>query len=721
MYYVNMNIDYIQPVNRIIIHIVHVNFRIRFGRLESLYRLDRMAIASLSTTLTPDEKKSLKRHLDTVNGRLINDWCDQCTHLTVARLSITMKVLHGLAGTVPIVTPDYWVAFVASARCNTALPDPQDFRPPIAEAYITPLVSLQPNVERRRLFARKEFVFMLHAHMERYELCVQLAGGRCCSLDRKRVQRSTLLKTDVCVVQYHPSTQSQTSEDIGQVSRFLRDNGRRTIPESEIGLALLHCSTRKYCNAEFRMDGEFVEQRLEGLVSRTPSALLAPETENTQMATAASVCSMAVDVPETALDIVYDSVQPIHDSAEMAATKNAKNVVVQSSRERNMAVAHKRRSPQDDDSKQIELAKRAKPAVCGAELLDDDSDDDLLNSISQAFEVSTKAPMHPTKPTLEQHGLDEDDAECDSLLSSISQAVEDSMQARRAPPAASTQSQSAYNTSGFLPRARSTQKMPKPATADAAAAAVTIPSASSNAASRKRAHNLLLSDSDDDSDNDDNKSSNLFQFNAASAAVVKRSRLSKNTPQANDSQMMVGSNTADSQCTQPSERNTVSITSRNSIYPNRRNTTRLLNMSVQPIHISLLSGWMSKNSIKCVIKMEDDKNTIKCESVDRKPTLKADGSVDEADRIDSKAWLDQLRPGFVVRVSRMKLASNVVQGQTGERNFKGFAKVCTTCDNNMLVIMTLYCMILQKLNYRAQTSIMKTVPVISSASTVFDF
>lgn len=169
---------------------------IRFGRLESLYRLDRLAIATLSTTLTVDEKRSLKRHLDTVNGRLLADWSDQCTHLTVARLSITMKVLHGLAGTVPIVTPAFWTAFAAAARRNddTGAPDPHDFRPPIAEAYITPSVSLRPNAERRRLFAGKQFVFMLHAHMERYELCVQLAGGRCCSLDRKKVQRSTLLK-----------------------------------------------------------------------------------------------------------------------------------------------------------------------------------------------------------------------------------------------------------------------------------------------------------------------------------------------------------------------------------------------------------------------------------------------------------------------------------------------------------------------------------------------
>lgn len=369
--------------------------------------------------------------------------------------------------------------------------------------------------------------------------------------------------------------------------------------------------------------------------------------------------------------------------------------------------------------------------------MDDDADDDLLISISQAAEqsVAHQPPVRRLETTVPATGTplfaDDDDDVDDDVLNSISEAAEQvqvqtggiaatvpTPRSPFRPHAVSTQSvaQLPLNTSGFLPRTRQTQTRRPPAPAPLAPNPMPV-SVVPTAAARKRVHNLLNDSDDSDDDVDDRNGrhnsadadesgSNLFQFNAA-AKQPKRTRLCEpqTEPHANDSQQIDASSAADgSQMPPPTQPTQSSRRIGASLSGGMRNrssaaASRLLDMSaVRPVHISLLSGWMSRSSIKCeaATKLEDGATSeTKSETgVDRKPRLTADGEVDETDgREDSKAWLEQLQCGFAVQVRRVQLvnrtaASNVGASTSrnesgGGKNFKAFAKV--SCNLEVVV------------------------------------
>lgn len=347
--------------------------RIRFGRLENIWRLDKLEVSSLSSMLTLNEKKTLKKDMDTINGTLLSEWSDKCTHLTVCTITITPKVLQALSGTVPVVTPDFWTSFIAAAHAGSDLPNTSDFVPPIAEPFLSGNFRFTVNVDRRRLFVKHEFVFMLTKHMERFESIIRMSGGRCCSMDKKRVQKSSLIKPGVCVVHYNPSTQSQTSQDIATICEHLRSKGHRTIPDCEIGLALLHCSTVKFCNPLFCPDDDFQMPSIQ----RAPSVVLAGETPPVS---ACSAVNINVEIPETLTgkSESYEPIVLIDDDSISESMPNSVNVPVALLQTR--GCAKRRASKHLDESAAKRRASVEDFGEISRQLLDDDMD--LLDSIS---------------------------------------------------------------------------------------------------------------------------------------------------------------------------------------------------------------------------------------------------------------------------------------------------------------------------------------------------
>lgn len=231
---------------------------IRFGQMNNIWRVEELKFHTVSSTLSIDQKKSLDQDLIILNGILENQWSDNCTHLTMETITITIKVIQALGAAIPIVTPSFWKAMHKAAKDGTTLPKPEQFLPPVIEPYINKDVSFLVNINRKRLFAGKTFVFMIKQHLELYELAIKLAGGTCLSLDERKMHKTTLIKSDVCVIQYQPSSQSQTSQDIMKISEYLHSKKLRTIPDCEIGLAIVNCSMVKFCNPKYKLEDDFL-------------------------------------------------------------------------------------------------------------------------------------------------------------------------------------------------------------------------------------------------------------------------------------------------------------------------------------------------------------------------------------------------------------------------------------------------------------------------------
>ncbi|KAM7356431.1 nibrin isoform 1-T1 [Cochliomyia hominivorax] len=226
-----------------------VNDLIRFGRLHNIWKVQFMDIQTVTSSLSPEDSVQIKSYINALRGKILEQWSPNCTHLTMKDPSITMKLLHALIEQKVIVTPVYWKDLLNMAnRVKGHLPKPESYKPDFGDENI----DFSCNNKRRLLFKGTTFVFLNRKHFDMYCPIITSAGGACKDLN-SGVQKAFLLKDKVVVIQYTPSTQTQSSQTINTIADFLELNSKRIIPEYEIGLAILHCSTDKYCNPSFKM------------------------------------------------------------------------------------------------------------------------------------------------------------------------------------------------------------------------------------------------------------------------------------------------------------------------------------------------------------------------------------------------------------------------------------------------------------------------------------
>ncbi|PSN31591.1 hypothetical protein C0J52_22469 [Blattella germanica] len=153
-----------------------------------------------------------------------------------------------------IVTPQYWEQYLAGLP-TSPLPDTKDFIPPLAEASLNMNeVSFEINEERKTLFLGYKFIFSSQIQFKNYSCMIEAAGGRPLMMCDDFTLES-LRSPDVIVMQCASkySQDSSIPSSFEKISKYLKEHNLRPIPDSEIALAILHCSTEKHCNPEFNV------------------------------------------------------------------------------------------------------------------------------------------------------------------------------------------------------------------------------------------------------------------------------------------------------------------------------------------------------------------------------------------------------------------------------------------------------------------------------------
>lgn len=232
---------------------------VRFGFIDFTWKLEKIAIVVLTSTLTDIEKDDVKKEITSLGGRFIDRWSDTCTHLVVKNATLTVKVIQALCHAIEIVKPEYFKAMLTSIRNKSALPKIESFQPIIVQRIAGSTVSLQVNIDRKRLFVGKTFVFMNSRHMEMFKGVIECGMGQCSSLDTKKWQRRGLVKPGTIVVSNTTSSsQSQVAmQTANELNDFLRSKGSRMVPDSEISMAILHCSLDRFCNPSYKLNDIF--------------------------------------------------------------------------------------------------------------------------------------------------------------------------------------------------------------------------------------------------------------------------------------------------------------------------------------------------------------------------------------------------------------------------------------------------------------------------------
>ncbi|XP_023169913.2 nibrin [Drosophila hydei] len=340
--FINNDIDRNKKINPKTPTPMLVGDKIRFGALKNVWKLSQLKLITTASALNVTEIQELNNLIKPLNGVILPSWTDECSHLTMDTVTITVKLLHALLENKPIVRMDFWRQLLKLAtriHIPDNFPKPEDFTP----VQPADLPSIKWRPERTKLFAGKTFVFMNRKHLDMYGPIVLKAGGACKDLN-SGVRKPFLTKANVVVIQYVTSTQSQATETIFSVQCILEQAGLRPVPDYEIGLAILHCSLEKFCNPSYRI----TENSL-ATTESMDSSILVPNTERSQTQRDADKASEFVVTESQKSEIYAPSIgsenqssepkpEPIQKSNRMLSKKQNNAIYLDSSSEEDIQI-----------------------------------------------------------------------------------------------------------------------------------------------------------------------------------------------------------------------------------------------------------------------------------------------------------------------------------------------------------------------------------------------
>jgi len=211
-----------------------------------------------TSCLDHSAKRVVKQKVLTLGGHMISEWTSDCTLVVMTSLSVTVKVICALVSLKHVVTPQFLIDMVSACETRTKLPDPNDYLPPLAESQVNPNeISFRPNLLRKSLFAGKRFYFVTADQFTKLRVVIQSAGGQVVLCNNDICPSDVeLLSDSACIMWCDVLSESNSGRQswIQHIQQLLAKNQKRMILESEIGFAVLYCSTTRYCNPSASID-----------------------------------------------------------------------------------------------------------------------------------------------------------------------------------------------------------------------------------------------------------------------------------------------------------------------------------------------------------------------------------------------------------------------------------------------------------------------------------
>lgn len=295
--------------------------KIHFGKLDNIWVISKVEFKTTTSTISESVKRKLLKNLNVIGGSILPQWTDECTHVTMPALSVTLKVLQALVSFCPIVSPDYWDVLIQCIKNNEPIPDCENFVPNIIEQNLSKDVELyKKNPIRSKLFAGKKIIFLLTKDLNNYKNIIKAAGGTADTVQNLKTSTTTFSQKNVIVIRPSnncPPTESQCFQKIDKVEQILKSKNLRCIPEIELGLAIMHCSLEKYCNPESSFEIYF------NSIKYSEKEILAKNTVTSQ-----NKQENTIDLPETdnlnkSLEIVSDVVLIDSEMMEVASSSTS--------------------------------------------------------------------------------------------------------------------------------------------------------------------------------------------------------------------------------------------------------------------------------------------------------------------------------------------------------------------------------------------------------------
>nr|AAH44773.1 Nibrin [Mus musculus] len=231
--------------------------RVTFGVFESKFRVEYEPLVVCSSCLDVSGKTVLNQAILQLGGLTANNWTEECTHLVMSAVKVTIKTICALICGRPIIKPEYFSEFLKAVESKKQPPDIESFYPPIDEPAIgSKSVDLSGRHERKQIFKGKTFVFLNAKQHKKLSSAVAFGGGEARLMaEDDEEEQSFFSAPGTCVVDVGiTNTQLIISHSqkkwIHLIMDTLQRNGLRPIPEAEIGLAVIFMTTENYCNPQ---------------------------------------------------------------------------------------------------------------------------------------------------------------------------------------------------------------------------------------------------------------------------------------------------------------------------------------------------------------------------------------------------------------------------------------------------------------------------------------
>ncbi|CAL4157634.1 unnamed protein product, partial [Meganyctiphanes norvegica] len=274
--------------------------KIRFGMLKNTWRLVYHPLVVTTSTLDKPSKNSINQALLTLGGHIVGEWTQDCSLLVMNNITLTVKVVCALASGHLIVTPEYFSVLIEAIKNNKSHPDPKSYEPPLQEMSINRSeASFTPNERRKSLFSGKTFLFTSPKQLKRMTPAIILGGGESKLLEE--TNRNLVSENGHILVQLPPEKALQLNPPLffTEAKEYLKEKGLRCIPEAEIGLAVLYCSTERQCNPEFQTNNLFRRNGSSQNESQSNPKIYATETQNTEYSMSLTAMPGTRVIPES--------------------------------------------------------------------------------------------------------------------------------------------------------------------------------------------------------------------------------------------------------------------------------------------------------------------------------------------------------------------------------------------------------------------------------------
>ncbi|KAG3273923.1 nibrin [Ictidomys tridecemlineatus] len=231
--------------------------RVTFGVFESKFRVEYEPLVACSSCLDVSGKTALNQAILQLGGLTVNNWTEECTHLVMISVKVTIKTICALICGRPIVKPEYFTEFLKAVQSKKQPPQIESFYPPIDEPTIgSKNIDLSERQERKQIFKGKTFIFLNAKQHKKLSSAVIFGGGEARLITEENEEEDSFFSAPgTCVVDIGITNTQILIPDsqkkwVHSIMDMLQRQGLRPIPEAEIGLAVIFMTTENYCDPQ---------------------------------------------------------------------------------------------------------------------------------------------------------------------------------------------------------------------------------------------------------------------------------------------------------------------------------------------------------------------------------------------------------------------------------------------------------------------------------------